>query len=62
MKLVWQTTNNNDMVDLADTVVSLYGDDFSISAEIERSLLLGSSGEAGQKPLATLLEGRKEDL
>ena len=23
MKIVWQTTNNNDMVDLADNVVSL---------------------------------------
>ena len=36
MKIVWQTTNNNDMIDLADNVVSLNDDHFSIESTIEK--------------------------
>ena len=35
MKIVWQTTDNIGMVDLADNVVSLNGEGFSISSTIE---------------------------
>ena len=35
MKIIWQTTDNNEMVDLADNVVSLNGIGFSLSSAIE---------------------------
>ena len=35
MKIVWQTTDNIGMVDLADNVVSLNGEGFSIASTIE---------------------------
>ena len=48
MKIVWQTTNNNDMIDLADTVVSLKDGHFSIESTVEKMKNEANSNNYGE--------------
>ena len=48
MKIIWQTTDNIGMVDLADNVVSLNGEAFSISSTIENMRQEANSNNNGE--------------
>ena len=48
MKIVWQTTDNNDMIDLADTVVSLKDGHFSIESTVEKMRNEANSNNYGE--------------
>ena len=48
MKIVWQTTDNVGMIDLADNVVSLNGNGFSISSTIENMRQEANSNNNGE--------------
>ena len=48
MKIVWQTTDNNGMIDLADTVVSLKDGHFSIESTVEKMRNEANSNNYGE--------------
>ncbi|SVB42133.1 uncharacterized protein METZ01_LOCUS194987, partial [marine metagenome] len=48
MKLVWQTTDNEKMTDLADNVVSLTGEGFTLSSKIETMISDANSDNTGE--------------